>query len=352
MARNGSRSLTLRAVAKRAGVSLGAASNVFTGKAGVSAEARSAVETAAVELGYQPRPHAPARAGTTLLLLSQRIQIPVSGNPFYGPVLHGVQQACVASGVELVYAMLGPHVVSADRLPDLVQRRRVQGLLLLSYVCPETLAVVRAAGLPVVLIDHFFDAVDVDSVMGDDEQGGYLATRALLDRGHHRPVPAMITGPPHVSLQRRLAGYRRALAECNLASDERYVIAIATTDPSSGFAAMRRLLELAEPPTAVFCCNDSTALGVLNCLHQRGVAVPDRCSVVSYDDIDLAAHAVPPLTTIAVDKEQLGASAVRYLLERIDHPAMTARYTRLAVRLVERKSLAPVTASHDLVPGT
>ena len=98
-------------------------------------------------------------------------------------------------------------------------------------------------------------------------------------------------------------------------------------------------LDLPQPPSAVFCCNDLTALGALTALRERGVAVPSGCSVLGYDDIDMALHTVPPLTTIRVDKELLGAEGVRLLTERIARPATPMRHVQLEVTLVERLSV-------------
>ncbi len=302
----------------------------------------SAVQAAATELhyAYRPRRSQPLPSTTpTIAVISQRIPITSDSNPFYSPVIRGAERACSASETGLLFAVVDRQVTRHEQLPALLRERRVQGLMVVSYIHPDTLATLQCTGLPIVLVDHAVDVPGIDSVMADDDQGGYLATRLLIERGHRHPVPAMIVGPLHVSIQRRVAGYRRALAEFGLAHDQRYVRA--SLDPDGGYAAMVELLDQPVPPTAVFCCNDTTALGALDALHDRDIAVPRQCSVVGYDDIEQAAHACPPLTTIGVDKELLGNQAVRFLLDRIAHPMMTARYTRLGVRLIHRESVGP-----------
>jgi LacI family transcriptional regulator len=342
MVRAGQR-VVLREVAERAGVSPATASSVFADKAWVAPETRAAVLAASAALGYQPRrrrPVEPRGAVSMLGLVARQTVAPLSELPIYSHVLHGIQQACAARGVGLSLETFVEPASEAIPLPRLVERGQVQGLLALGYLSPAFLAMLRRAGLPFVTIDHHPTPGLADSVCHDDEEGGYLATRHLLDLGHRDPVPAIITGPlAHTSIAGRLAGYRRALAERGLAADEAY-LRRGDLGSADGYAAMGELLALARPPTAVFCCNDMMALGALRALRERGVAVPGDCSVVGFDDIDFAVHAVPSLTTIRGDAELLGAQAVWHLLERLAFPALTARHTRLAVRLVERQSVA------------
>ncbi|MCL4509332.1 MAG: LacI family transcriptional regulator [Chloroflexi bacterium] len=330
---------TLREVAERAGVSLGTASYVFTLKGSVSQRTRRAVEQAASELGYLPHPRlnvTHTRQIRAIAVVSQRIALSAGINPFYSPVLHGVQRACAAAGATIVPTFLDRETLQ-DVLPRSVRRKDILGLIVLSYTHPEMLAALEQLDLPIVLIDHFVEHPRIDSVMADDEQGGYLATRLLIERCDLRSAPAMIAGPAHVSIQRRYAGYRRALSQFNLLASERVIRG--NLDPQSGYAAMKELLSSSSPPAGVFCCNDISALGALNALYERGARVPTDCALVGFDDIDYAAHSVPPLTTIRVEKEVLGSEAVRYLLDRIERPNLPARYTRVAVSVVERRTV-------------
>lgn len=338
------RRVVLRDVALQAGVSLGTASNVFAEKSSVSEEIRTAVLAAAADLGYRPRPRATrARSvpvSTMGMVMRHRMGSPL-GNAFYSHVLHGAQTACAEYGITLTYEILPPPPDDGRVLPLIVQRRRVQGVLVVGHVNPAALALLRQAEAPFVLVDDAVDPPLADVVRGDDERGGYLAAKCLLDHGHRQPPPAIIAGPlDHASIRGRLAGYRRALAEADCAADDAYV-RIGDLGPDRGRREMLALLDLPAPPTAVFCCNDTTAQGALNALHERGVDVPGGCSVVGYDDIDWAGHAVPPLTTVHVEKELLGAQAVWHLLERIERPGMPLRQTSLAVTLVDRRSVGP-----------
>ena len=218
-------------------------------------------------------------------------------------------------------------------------------MLLAGYVDAGYIEALLSTGIPCVVIDHDPDGLAVDRVCADDRQGGFLATRHLLDLGHVDPAPAVISGPAYsTSTRDRVDGYRAALASAGLTVDPNYVREGQLT-AESGREQMAALLDLPSPPTAVFCCNDNTALGAIDLLRERGVAVPGAFSVIGYDDIAMADHSVPRLTTIAVDKELLGMQAVWNLAQRIRYPAMGVRETRLRVHLVERGSTAPRTES-------
>ncbi|MET9022070.1 LacI family DNA-binding transcriptional regulator [Actinopolymorpha sp. NPDC004070] len=335
---------TLREVAARAGVSIGTASGVFTSNAAVSEQARKAVLAAAEEIGYQPRrrPAESLAAGVSAFGLLARGEHYVGpANPFYGPVLYGAQSAIAALGVSLVMETLHDGDRDSRALPLVLRRRQAQGLLLAGYHEQRYVERLLETGTPCVLIDHLVEDLPVDCVRADDHRGGYLATTHLLDLGHRNPPPAIITGPSTAySITARLAGYHQALAEYGVPADPAYVRG-GRLSAESGREEMAALLDLPVPPTSVFCGNDNTALGAIDLLRERGIAVPTDVSVIGYDDIAMAAHSVPGLTTIAVDKELLGMQAVWNLTERLRFPHMGWRETRVGVHLVVRGSTAP-----------
>ncbi|HZC26144.1 MAG TPA: LacI family DNA-binding transcriptional regulator [Actinopolymorphaceae bacterium] len=350
MSQQPGRRATLRQVAERAGVSVGTASAVFSGNATVSSVARKVVHDAAATLGYQPRrtpghSRRPARDAASIGLVIRVMEHSLPTNPFYSSVLQGAQRECARLGVGLSYevvAGLAPH----DPLPLVVRRGQVDGLLLVGYLPRHTVDEIAATGVPCVLVDNGVDedpgspVARFDSVRNDDEQGGYVATRHLLDLGHTDPVPAMISGPMDFpSIRDRVRGYRRAILEAGRQVDGALVRST-TLSPAGGRAEMDDLLARPAPPTAVFCCNDATALGALAALRERGVTVPDDFSVVGYDDIESAGQAAPPLTTVRVDKELMGAQGVWHLVQRIRQPAMAGRATTLQVTLLPRGSSA------------
>jgi DNA-binding LacI/PurR family transcriptional regulator len=259
--------VTLRDVASRAGVSVGTASGVFTNNPSVSDEARAAVLSAAGEIGYRPKRRGGSSALSDglktigVLALPERYVGPA--NPFYGPVLHGAQVAAGELGLSVLTEIMRNDELQVGSLPLIVERRQAQGLLLMGSMNDDYVSAIQDVGIPCVLVDHRVDGLDVDCVLGEDERGGYMATRHLLDLGHRDPVPGVITGPHDVfTVNMRVDGYRAALAEAGLESDDDYIVA-SELHPDSGREAMAELLDLPKPPTAVFCCNDSTDIGAL-----------------------------------------------------------------------------------------
>jgi LacI family transcriptional regulator len=336
--------VTLRRVAEVAGVSLGTASNVFANKPGVATSTRQAVLSIASELGYQPAHSLPAGASafpsvTALGFVVRSLPLPLLANLFYSYVLHGEEEVCREHGISLMYAAVDENARSLEQLPAMLQQKQVQGLLVVGYFHPSFYELLRSLELPFVTVDHYLDSLDVDSVVNDDEQGGYTATRYMLERVH-RPIPAIISDlHTHASIYHRWRGYRRALDELHLPYDERYVY---QGFPANEFAykSMKALLQLEVPPNAVFCCGDVMAMEALKALQDSGISVPDECAVIGFDDLPLASHTTPTLTTMKVDIELLGKEGTRSLLERIKYPEMATRRTVLSVKLLERESVS------------
>ncbi|MFI5835809.1 LacI family DNA-binding transcriptional regulator [Micromonospora sp. NPDC051300] len=338
---------TLQDVADLAGVSMGTASSVFSRRQPVADRTREAVLRAAAEIGYRPR----RRLGTldvrglsTIGLLARPANYPGPKNQYSAQVLQGAQRAAADLGLTMTYEVLSADA-GGPRLPLMVERREVQGLLVLGGIELRLLERVLRAGVPCVLIDHTVDDLLVDSVRADDRRGGALATAYLLRLGHRNPAPAFIGGGGSISSRDRAAGYRAALAAFGFLPDPAYVHEASDVDTEAARQAMNALLDLPRPPTAVFCGSDTAAFGAMQILRDRRVSVPRKCSVVGFDDIDLATTTVPALTTVRVDKHLLGAQGVWHLVQRIRQPQMPRRVTYADVNLTVRGSAAPATAS-------
>jgi LacI family transcriptional regulator len=334
------RRIGLRQVAERAGVSLATASNVFAAKPWVSSAIRDQVLAAAAELRYQPRRRGKAEhPAVSMLGFVLRHNTALESDPFYSDLLRQVEQACAIRGLSLAHARVPAGASRIEDLPPMIQRRQVQGLLAVGAFSPEFYALLQQVHLPWVSLDHFDETLPTDCISGSDEYGGYLATRHLIELGHRSPPPAMLApdsdradGP---NADHRWRGYCRALAEFGIPYDQQYV-------PRTELApALAALMNLSRPPTSIFCWNDPAALFALNALRERGISVPQECSVVGYDDIYLAAGTVPPLTTVRVDRQLIARQGVANLIERIAEPNLSPRNTRVAVTLVKRQSAGP-----------
>jgi LacI family transcriptional regulator len=173
----------------------------------------------------------------------------------------------------------------------------------------------RANGFSLVLVDMHPPLRDMDAVVCDDEAGAYDATRHLAKLGHERI--GLIRGPArHPFFEALAAGYRRALHGAGLSTSNALEVE-GSLSPQGGYDAAEALLKLSTVPTAVFT-NDDMAIGALRAIHERGLRVPEDIAVVGFDDIEYAPHTTPPLTTIAVPKEEMGRLAVRQAIKQME----------------------------------
>jgi len=332
--------VTIRDVAAEAGVGIATASRALNDGPEVSEETKRRVLAAARALGYRRSSVAVGlKRGTTdnigVAVMSRHA--PVVLNPFYMEVIGGIEQVLEEADKHLVLSSLKRR----EDLLDLAREGRVDGLLVVGCdVSDEILAALRERRVPVVLIDHAFPGLP--SVVTDHEQAGRLAARHLLACGCTRYafVTENLDNP---NFGARLEAFRDELRQAGVELDER-AVAAGGDAWDGGYYAMERVLErLGEPPDAVFAANDPAAMSAVKALASRGRRVPEDVSVVGVDDIHLAAHHEPPLTTVRVDKLGLGQVGARLLLERLEGrevPERTTLPTELVVRGTTRAGTA------------
>lgn len=324
-------SVTIRDIAEAAGVSIGTVSRALKNQRGLSDETRRAVRRIARELGYDATRLRSAKAQRLVFLL-HRQHSSFATNPFFSNVLHGVEEACRDFGVAPTLLTTGP----ADPVRDQLRLHEPDVVLAAGYFEAEVLSLVAGLELPMALVDFWMPGQP--SVNPDNVEGGFLATRHLLDIGRRRI--AYIAGSlAHFSIRERNHGYRRALYEAGVLADpDLEVVAPPGVEPERGAAqAMRQLLRLRQLPDAVFACNDMVALAALQVCHEAGLRVPQDVAIVGFDDISAAAGASPALSTLRVDKEALGRAGVELLMRGHEMPQQMV----LPVELVVRASSQP-----------
>jgi DNA-binding LacI/PurR family transcriptional regulator len=302
-------------VARAAGVSRSTVSRVINGEQYVSAKARDAVHAAVLSLGYSPNQAARTLAGSRtncIALVVSEQGSRVLSDPFFAGVLRGVHAELAGHRVQLVLMMS-----QQDDEQDLIgylAGGHVDGALVVSLhgqdPLPQTLA---DAGLPIVVCGRPLGATSVPYVDSDNFNGALEAARHLANTGRRRI--ATIAGPKDMAVgMDRLSGWRRGLGEFGMAAD---LVAYGDFTPESGAAAMDELLAREPELDAVFVAADIMALGALQSLHAKGKRVPDDIAVVGFDDLALASTAVPPLTTVRQDVEQLGRTMTWRLLAEL-----------------------------------
>jgi DNA-binding LacI/PurR family transcriptional regulator len=300
--------VTIRDLAKYAGVSTGTISRALKNEPGLTESTRQMVLTAAHALGYDFCKLRRKRIRRLTFLLHRQHNTAAS-SPFYSPVLHGAEEACRKQGIVLSFMAVGP----ADGVSEQLRMHAPDAIVCAGYFEPELLNALRASGKPLVLIDMKLRGYS--SVNADNHMGGYLAAKHLIGLGRERI--AMISGSlGHYSIRERNRGYRQALFEAGILADPRLEASLPDgVDLETGaFEAMQSLLDLPHPPDAVFCYNDAAALVAMRACLAAGLTVPHDISIVGFDDISSAVLGHRPLTTLRIDKKALGALGVDLLL--------------------------------------
>ena len=326
---------TIREVAERAGVSITTVSHVVNQTRFVSEDVRTRVNDAIRDTNYQPNALARSlRRGKTHTI---GLIIPDSGNPFFAEVGRAVEGEAFAKGYSVIFCNTEGNSVREDFYLDVLAKKQVDGIILVSGGVPtQSFVQLHDHITPLVIVDRDSSDLAIDTVLTDNLGGGLLATRHLTNLGHKRI--ACLTGASTVSPSaQRVNGYRQALQEAGLNYDESLVCP-GDYSAAAGWTNGRTLLSLSDRPTAIFACNDMMAIGVLRAAAEMGLRVPDDLALVGFDDIELAAYANPPLTTVAQDKQKIGEIAVSLLVEKIGDQQINGRREFLQPSLVIRKS--------------
>jgi LacI family transcriptional regulator len=334
-------SVTIKDVARLAGVSVATVSRVLNSSAPVNADTRARVLEVAKELHFAPN-------GAARTLSSRRagalgVVLPDLYGEFFSELLRGIDQESQRAGHSLLVSS-SHHDAHGVAAAVRAMRGRVDGLLVMA---PEVSAAALEAalpdGLPMVLLNPTPGA-GIDSITVDNAGGARLVVQHLVALGHRRI--AFITGPTHnADAQARLRGYRAAMRAAGLPVDDAPVERGDFTEESGWRAAHAIVGQAGDRPTALFAANDASAVGALAALREAGVSVPDEMSVVGFDDIPIARYATPPLTTVRVAIDVLGARAATLLLRALTGPARRprrgARREIVPAELVVRLSSGP-----------
>lgn len=314
-------------------------SHVVNGTRRVSDGLRQQVLTAVNELGYQP--NALARSLRSKKTHTIGLVVPDSANPFFAEVARGIEDVSFEEGHSVILCNSDGDLRKELLYTDLLVEKQVDGILFVAAgFSAEHILRLLERRIPVVVVDREIPGVSVDSVLTDNEQGGWLATHHLIKLGHRRI--GCITGPSDLTPSAdRVTGYQRALQQSGLPVESELVVR-GEFQSDSGYQAAHSLLGMKDPPAAVFACNDLMAVGVLGAAYERSLQVPDQLSVVGFDDIGLASFTNPPLTTVAQPKREMGALAARMLLDRMHDPELAPRRRLLETKLVVRRSTASV----------
>ncbi|WP_344631803.1 LacI family DNA-binding transcriptional regulator [Streptomyces glaucosporus] len=328
----------IKDVARQAGVSVGTVSNVINRPEMVAEETRARVQAVIAQLGYVRSESARhLRAGRSRIIALLVLDM---ANPFFADVATGAERAARREGLGVMLCNSAQSPAEEADYLALFAEQRVRGVLIIpADTSGRNLADFRRHGIPYVVVDRVVPSAEGCSVSVDDITGGALAARHLLAQGHRELV--YVSGPMHLSQCRdRYTGALEALREAGLPEESLRRIEGERLDVTAGRDAGARLLGMTPRPTAVFCANDLLALGVLQALFAAGVSVPDDIALVGYDDIEFAAAAAVPLTSVRQPAARMGQTAADLLIEETGEEAGSHRHQRIVLRpeLVVRDS--------------
>lgn len=328
---------TINDVARLAGVSTTTVSHFINGTRHISDDLRERVESAIAELGYRPNSLARGlRRGESKTI---GLIVPDNSNPFFAEILRSIENIGYSNGYSVILCNSDSDIQKEIAYTDLLFAKQVDGIVFITTnnSC-EHLQQLTDAGIPLVVIDRDIPLVGTDVLLVDNFQGGYAATRYLIELGHTRV--ACIAGPSRLTPSAdRVNGYKKALAEAGIQEHPQWIVD-GDFQFQGGESGIAQLLALPEKPTAVFACNDLMALGVLRGLRKAKISVPREISVVGFDDIPLTSVVSPALTSIAQPVQEISRLAFELLIDRIQNKNSAHEEKRIVLptQLVIRES--------------
>lgn len=331
--------VTMRQIAERARVSIGTVSHVINETAPVRPKLKERVLEAVRSLGYQPSALAQGLRRKRTKMLG--MVIPDVTNPFFPGIVRGAEDVAYKHSHRVI-------LCNADNDPEKeasyvreLRSYQIAGLLIIPSAGVDigsNLDAYTSASVPVVCIDRVPDGWKGDAVLVANENGAYEATRHLIQTGHRRL--AVITGPLKLTnAAERLKGFERAVEEAKIRIEPEFVQE-ARFDTPSGYQAALRIFRMLPRPTAIFASNDLLAFGVLQAAREQGIRCPEDLSIVGFDCLEFTNFTDPALTSVYQPGYQLGATAARLLLQRIEGLSGPSKKILLPTELIKRHSVA------------
>jgi LacI family transcriptional regulator len=339
--------VTIIDVAAEAGVSFGTVSRVINDDVHVKKETRERVLKAMKNLGFVANRQARSLAGGKSNSIG--VLVPDLGTGYIGEIIRGIDAELSLTDLDLIlYTTHRTASKEANYVANLA-RGMVDGLVLVLPRSPaDFIGTLTQRNFPFVLIDHQGSGQDCPAVGATNWQGGYNATEYLIKLGHQRI--GFITGWMDLGCALdRLDGYRSALRTYHILEVPELIYEGTFFQPE-GYAGASALLDLPNPPTAIFASNDVMAMGAMDAIRNRGLRVPDDISVIGFDDIPQAAMIRPALTTVNQPLEKMGRVATQMLLDLLHHPDKKADRIELPTQLEIRDSCKPPRTVSGVIP--
>lgn len=335
------RRCTIKDVAELAGVAVSTVSLVLNDKGYVSDELKKKVQAAVDQLGYIPNRTArslisKATGNIGFVIAEEHFS---TAEPFYTRVFLGTEfEARQWDSYVLLTTV--PNKFHPSHIPRFILERNVDGIIFAGKISESYASAVAAESIPSVVVDYEFKQARVPAINIDNVRGIRLAIEHLSKLGHRKI--AFIGGDvSHPSIKRRLDGYVQAMNRLGLEkSDDLISVDAEGTGTEDGYQSAKKLLDNSADFSAAVACNDAVAIGAIRAFREQGMTLPDDCSIVGFDDIDLCEHVEPSLTSISVPKEDMGATALRVLRRLIRNDEQPVSSVLIEPQLIARRSTA------------
>lgn len=331
------RRVTIADVARLAKVSTASVSRALTDPSAVTDDTRRAVLDAVARTGY--RPNGLARALRKQATRSVLALVSDLTNPFYPAIILGMEKQAQAHDYTVLMGHTDADPHREASYMELLRDQRADGVVLMTGNLPAGCAASGPDRPPMVFVSEYLPGSDIPKVRIDNVVAAQKAVQYLLDLGHRRI--GHIAGPLNRMISpERLAGYKKALALAGLPYDSSLLVE-GDFSFDSGIRGANTLLNLPQPPTAIFCSNDEMAAGVVKAARSRNLRVPEELSVVGFDDIQIAEMCDPPLTTIRQPRAAMGERAMDLLIRLLEGTGAVEIEVTMEVELIVRGSTAP-----------
>ena len=332
--------VTLKDIAKKAGVSITTVSRVINNKDSIipiKEDTKNKVLEIAADLNY--RPNINARSLSTKKSYNLGLILDYL-DPYFSDIVNSIEKSSREKNYNLILSMLNNKSFE-EIINNLLYQSSIEGILIGGtkklIKKNKIFNKLKKLNVPIVLIAHYF--TDIPSINIDDFKGGYLAAEHLVELGHQRI--AIITGPDYKDRKdsrQRLMGYKKALADNSVELKEEYIYE-GNYSYHSGYQNMKKILSMSELPSAVFASEDQMALGALKAAYEMKVKIPQEISLVGFDNIIQSRYSTPSLTTISQPKREMGRSAINLLVDLIENKeARSSKQQLFNPKLVIRES--------------
>lgn len=329
--------VTIKDVAKKAGVSISTVSRVINDSKPVTDEVKQKVLDVIKETGYVPNPLARSLVTKKSQLIG--VIIPEVSDSFVSELVNGIEEVAKMYDYDILLANTYSDKDQELKSINLLRAKQVEGIVMMSWrVDEEHLDYIQNCGIPAVYVSKTARNYDVYSVSISNTDATYDMTKYLIDKGHKKIAFIMTSEDDTVLETERYVGFEKAMKDGNLEIDKA-LIKNAGTTYDYGYGKMKEMLDEGNVPEAVFVTGDEAAIGALNAICDAGYKVPEDISVAGFNDAKIAAMYRPKLTTVHQPLYDMGAVAIRMVIKMIDKEVLENKKVELPYRIVERESV-------------